>query len=69
VSLQLIRKFHEPQEVTIGQLIRILRNVRGLNTTNGFHPVLHPFVPVRQSDANLKTQSSAPAKSLTRKNN
>jgi MFS family permease len=51
VSLQLIRKFHEPQEVTIGQLIRILRNVRGLNTTNGFHPVLHPFVPVGEGDA------------------
>jgi len=68
-SLQLIRKFHEPQEVTIGQLIRILRNVRGLNTTNGFHPVLHPFVPVRQSDANLEPQSGAPAKSVTREEN
>ncbi len=66
-SLQLIRKFHEPQEATIGQLIRILRNVRGLNTTNGFHPVLHPFVPLRQRDTNLKPQSDAPTKSLTRK--
>jgi MFS family permease len=68
-SLLLIRKFHEPQEVTIGQLIRILRNVRGLNTTNGFHPVLHPFVPVNQRDAALKPQSDAPTKSLTRKEN
>jgi len=64
VSLQLIRKFHEPQEVTIGQLIRILRNVRGLNTTNGFHPVLHPFVPVRQGEASLKSQSSTATESV-----
>jgi MFS family permease len=68
-SLQLVRKFHEPQEVSIGQLIRILRNVRGLNTTNGFHPVLHPFVPVNQGEAKLKPQPDAPAKSLTCKKN
>jgi predicted MFS family arabinose efflux permease len=68
-SLQLIRKFHEPQEVSIGQFIRILRNVRGLNTTNGFHPVLHPFVPVQKSDANLKPQSNTSTQSLTRKEN
>ena len=69
VSLQLIRKFHEPQEVTIGQLIRILRNVRGLNTTNGFHPVLHPFVPAGQDHANPKPQSGAPKESLSPKQN
>ena len=68
-SLQLIRKFHEPQEVTIGQLIRVLRNVRGLNTTNGFHPVLHPFVPVRQSNAIQEPQLSAQAKSMTPREN
>ncbi len=64
VSLGLIRKFHEPQEVTIGQLIRILRNVRGLNTTNGFHPVLHPFVPVGQGDAKPESRLSPAEKPI-----
>jgi MFS family permease len=69
LSLQLIRKFREPQEISIGQLIRILRNVRGLNTTNGFHPVLHPFVPLRHKDPNLKAPSGAAPKPLTREAN
>jgi len=39
-----LRFVQEPEEVSVGQLIRVLRNVRGLNTTNGFHALLHPFV-------------------------
>ena len=44
VSLQFLKFVQEPEEVPVGQLIRILRNVRGLNTTNGFQALLHPFV-------------------------
>ena len=44
LSLQFLRRVHEPEEVPVGQIIRILRNVRGLNTTNGFNGPLHPFV-------------------------
>ena len=47
LSLQFLKAVHEPDEVPVGQLIRVLRNVRGLNTTNGFHALLHPFVEAR----------------------
>lgn len=43
-SLQLLKFVQEPEEVPVSQLIRILRNVRSLNTTNGFQALLHPFV-------------------------
>jgi MFS family permease len=49
-SLQLLRRVREPEEVTVGQLIRILRNVRGLNTSNGFNPLLHPFIAVDKKE-------------------
>ncbi len=55
-SLQLLRKVHEPEEVTVGQFIRILRNVRGLNTSNGFNPLLHPFVAVGKTDGDRDSQ-------------
>ena len=37
-------------------MIRILDNIRGLNTTNGFHALLHPFVevPVERREKNEK---------------
>ncbi len=59
VSLQLIRKVHEPEEVTIGQIIRILRNVRGLNTTNGFNQLLHPFVAVNHNGPDKRPPTAA----------
>ena len=46
VSLRFLKFVREPEEVPVGCLIRILRNVRGLNTTNGFQALLHPFVEV-----------------------
>lgn len=55
-SLQLLRKVHEPEEVTVGQFIRILRNVRGLNTSNGFNAMLHPFVAVGKTEGNRDSQ-------------
>jgi len=51
LSLQLLKSVSEPEQVSVGQFIRILRNVRGLNTTNGFHALLHPFVEAPPVDA------------------
>jgi MFS family permease len=44
LSLQFFRYVHEPEEVTVGEMVRILRGVRGLNTANGFSYPLHPFL-------------------------
>ncbi len=49
LSLQLIRRIEEPEEVTVGQMLRIIRSVRGLNMTNGFNFLLHPFVNVSEA--------------------
>jgi len=45
-SLQLLKYVHEPEEATVGHLVRILRNVRGLNLTNGFSFLIHPFIEI-----------------------
>lgn len=44
LSLHFLKYVHEPQEITVGQMVRILRSVRGLNMTNGFNYLLHPFI-------------------------
>ena len=49
-SLQLLNFIQEPEEVPVRQLIRILRNVRGLNAANGFQALLHPFVEAPSAD-------------------
>ena len=49
VSLQLLRRIEEPEEVTVGQMLRVIRSVRGLNMTNGFNFLLHPFVNVSEA--------------------
>jgi hypothetical protein len=46
LTFQLFRYVHEPEETTVGQLIRVLRNVRGLNVATGFNYLLHPFVEI-----------------------
>jgi MFS family permease len=46
ISLQFLRKVTEPEEVTVSQMVRILRSVRGLNVASGFNFLLHPFVEV-----------------------
>ncbi|UCD82575.1 MAG: MFS transporter [Desulfobacterales bacterium] len=56
-SLQLLKFVQEPEEVPVGQLIRILRNVRGLNTTNGFHALLHPFVEAPAADEDTENRA------------
>lgn len=45
-SMQLLKYVHEPEAASVGQLVRILRNVRGLNLTNGFSFLIHPFIEI-----------------------
>jgi MFS family permease len=49
LSLQLIRGVKEPEEVSVTQMLRVIRSVRGLNMTNGFNFLLHPFVNVSEA--------------------
>jgi MFS family permease len=44
LSFRFLKDVHEPEEVPVGQMVRILRSVRGLNMTNGFSYLLHPFI-------------------------
>jgi Na+/melibiose symporter-like transporter len=46
LSLQFFRYIHEPEEVSVGQMVRVLRSVRGLNVANGFNHLLHPFIEI-----------------------
>ncbi len=46
LSRQLLNSVREPEEVAVGQLVRILRSVRGLDMANGFNYLLHPFIEI-----------------------
>jgi MFS family permease len=46
LSYQLFRYIEEPEEVEVGQLVRILRSVRGMNIASGFSYLLHPFIEI-----------------------
>ena len=50
LSFQLFKAVHEPEAVKVGQMVRILRGVRGLNMATGFNYLLHPFVLTDQND-------------------
>jgi hypothetical protein len=50
LSFQLFKHVSEPKEATVGQLIRVLRNVRGLNVATGFNYLLHPFIDIILDD-------------------
>lgn len=44
LSFQLFKYVHEPEEATVGQMVRVLRSIRGLNMATGFNYLLHPFI-------------------------
>ncbi len=50
LSLQLFRYVSEPEEATIGDVVRILRSVRGLGMANGFSYLLHPFIEIAKKN-------------------
>ncbi len=51
-SLFVLRYVREPEEVGVGEMIRILRGIRNLNISNGFNHLLHPFMEI--SDIQIK---------------
>ncbi|MBN2254642.1 MAG: MFS transporter [Deltaproteobacteria bacterium] len=50
LSFQLFRHIDEPEAVPVGQIIRVLRSIRGLNMASGFNYILHPFIEISRSD-------------------
>lgn len=50
LSFQIFKLVHEPEESTAKEVIRILRSLRGMNITNGFNYLLHPFTVVEKED-------------------
>jgi MFS family permease len=52
LSRLLLSSVREPEEVSAGQLVRILRSVRGLNMANGFNYLLHPFIEIAKKGHN-----------------
>jgi len=49
-SIQLFKRVHEPEEATVGELVRVLRSVRGMNVATGFNYLLHPFIEITRKD-------------------
>jgi MFS family permease len=52
VGRLLLNSVREPEEVSAGQLVRILRSVRGLNMASGFNYLLHPFIEIARKGRN-----------------
>jgi MFS family permease len=44
LSLRIFKYVSEPEEVTVGHMVRTIRSVRGLNVANGFNNLLHPVL-------------------------
>jgi MFS family permease len=49
-SIKLFKWVHEPEEATVGELVRVLRSVRGMNVASGFNYLLHPFIEITRKD-------------------
>jgi len=52
-SLPVLKYVQEPEEISVGELVRILRSVRGLNMANGFSHLLHPFIAIVRNKRTL----------------
>jgi len=44
----MLKFLHEPEEHPVKEVIRIIRNMRGMNITNGFNDLLHPFMAIEK---------------------
>jgi len=51
LSLGLLKDLHEREAADIGELIRVLRSIRGLDIASGFNSILHPFIGVAKREA------------------
>ena len=58
LSLLLLRRVSEPEEATVGRLIRVLRSVRGLNVATGFSFMLHPFIEISRGSKRQDSERS-----------
>ena len=56
-SRMLIKSVVEPDAAPVSQLVRILRNVRGLNVANGFNSLMHPFLEIVSRKNNNKANT------------
>ena len=50
LSFQIFKLVQEPEESSAKEIIRILRSMRGMNITNGFNYLLHPFAVVEKEE-------------------
>jgi len=46
LSLHFLKYVREPEEMTVRQMVRVIRSIRGLNMANGFNYLLHPFIDI-----------------------
>jgi MFS family permease len=53
-SRLLLNAVREPEEATVGELVRILRSVRGLTMVNGFNYLLHPFIEIAKKGRTIR---------------
>jgi MFS family permease len=58
LSFQIFKRIHEPEEIGIGEAIRIIRSVRGLNLSNGFSSLLHPFIAIEKENPDQFPETS-----------
>jgi MFS family permease len=58
LSLHFLKYVREPEEMTVSQMVRVLRSIRGLNMATGFNYLLHPFIEV--SGIRRESQESGP---------
>ncbi|RJP68040.1 MAG: MFS transporter [Candidatus Abyssobacteria bacterium SURF_17] len=52
ISRNILRNVREPEEGEVGELIRILGSIRGLNVASGFNYLLHPFIAFAKNSRN-----------------
>ena len=48
LSFQIFRRIQEPEAIGVAEAIRIIRSVRGLNLSNGFSSLIHPFIAIEK---------------------
>jgi hypothetical protein len=53
-AIPLLRTVHEPESWPLLKVIRVLRNIRSINTMQGFNPLLHFFISAGGKDNNKK---------------
>ncbi|MBN1573363.1 MAG: MFS transporter [Deltaproteobacteria bacterium] len=52
LSMRLLNRVSEPEEVGVRKLIRVIMNYRSINVSGGFYSLMHPFVEVSTGKEN-----------------